>query len=122
MLHSELDVEVIRSAMLAGEVDDAMAWIDHALEKITIYRRVTKKGKYDSRERFLATLRRFLSGEISKHDLREEIEKIPGIRSQIVDPEEFGEFLDNFLYEIGLAADRYNVRFPEFDGKRCDDK
>ena len=30
-------------------------------------------------------------------------------------------FLKNFIYHLYYAADRYNVRFPEFNGKRCGD-
>ncbi len=122
MLHSELDVEVIRSAMLAGEVDDAVKWIEKSMEHITVYERVTKSSKYKPRYAFLEALKDYLSGNLTRTELRQNIEKIDGIRTYIVGPDEFEEFLDGFLYDIELAADRYNVRYPNFNGKRCDDK
>ncbi|AKA48808.1 hypothetical protein IX51_06470 [uncultured archaeon] len=122
MLKAELDVEVIKSALLAGEVDDAADWIRKAMHRIEIYRRVTKKSKYDARYRFLESLMGYLSGDFRLDELRKNIEKIPGVRDMFVDPEEFRTFLDSFLYYVQLSADRYNIRYPSFDGKRCDDK
>lgn len=122
MLKVELDVEVIRSSMLAGEVDDAVAWIEKAIRNSEIYEKVTGKKKLVPRVSFLREVRRYLAGESSIAELREAIEKIPLIRSSVVEPDNFGEFLDNFLYIIQFAADRYNVKYPDFVGKRCDDK
>lgn len=122
MLKAELDIEIIKSALLAGEVDDAMSWIQKAKHKMVVYKKITKKTKYDARYRFIESLESFLRGEIDIDDLRTSIQKIPDVRGIFVEPEEFDLFLDGFLYDIGLAVDRYNVRYPSFDGKRCDDK
>lgn len=122
MLKPELDIEIIRSALLAGEVDDAENWIKGAMGKIEIYRRVTKKDTYDSRYRFLEELQNCLSGKISVSAFREVVQNIPGIREIFVPPEEFSTFLDNFIYYLNYTVDRYNIELPGFDGKRCDDK
>lgn len=122
MLKAEIDFELIRSSLLAGEIDDTIAWVKKAMRKMEIYRRVTKSSKYDARYRFLQSLMKYLSGETGKAEFREEVHKIPGIRDAFVPHDEYDEFMDSFMYFTGLAVDRYNVRYPEFDGKRCDDK
>lgn len=122
MLKAELDFEIIKSALLSGEVDDATNWITKAMRKIEIYRKITKKTKYDARYRFLESLMSFLSGDLNADELRTSIEKIPDVRGIFVDPEEFDSFLDSLLYFTRLTKDRYNIRYPGFDGKRCDDK
>ncbi len=122
MLKPELDVEVIKSALLAGEVDDAEKWIKKEMGKIEVYRRITKKPKYDARYRFLEVLQNYLSGQLTIGELRTAIEKIPEVRGIFVPPEEFKTFLDSFLYYLQYTVDRYNIKLPAFDGKRCDDK
>lgn len=122
MLKAEIDFEVIRSALLAGEVDDAVAWIKKAMRNMEIYRRTTKSAKYDALYRFLQSLMKYLSGETVMEEFREEVHRIPGIRDAFVPHEEHDQFMDSFMYYIRLAVDRYNISYPAFDGKRCDDK
>ena len=122
MLKPELDVEVIKSALLAGEVDDAAKWIRKEMGKIEVYKRVTKKTKYDARYRFLEALENYLSGQLTIDELRTSIEKIPEVKEIFVPPEHFKTFLDSLLYYLQYTVDRYNIVLPGFDGKRCDDK
>lgn len=122
MLKAELDIEIIKSALLAGEVDDAAKWIQKAMGNIEMYRRVTKKDKYDARYRFLSALNDFLEGKTSIEEFRTAIEKIPDVRGIFVDTDEFKSFIDSFLYYVQLTSDRYSIRLPDFDGKRCDDR
>lgn len=122
MLKPEIDVEVIKSALLAGEADDAESWIRGAMRKIEIYRKVTKSDRYDPRYSFLEELQKCLSGEISVSEMKEAVEKIPGIRGTFVPEDEFDSFLDSFMYYLQYSVDRYNIKLPGFDGKRCDDR
>lgn len=122
MLKPEIDVEIIKSSLLAGEVDDTVAWIKGAMDRIVVYRRVTKKDKYDARYRFLEALMDYLEGKLGSSSFREAVNRIPDIRSAFVPVEEYKDFMDSFTYYVQLAVDRYNIRYPDFDGKRCDDK
>lgn len=122
MLKPEIDIEVIKSALLAGEADDAESWIRGAMRKIEIYRKVTKSDRYDSRYSFLEELQKCLSGEITVEEMKEAVEKIPGIHDTFVPEAEFDTFLNTFLYYLKYSVDRYNIKLPGFDGKRCDDR
>lgn len=122
MLKAEIDFEIIRSSLLAGEIDDAAAWVKKAMRNIEVYKRVTKSSKYDARLSFLKALMAYLSGDMDFEDLKQTIHRTAGIRDTFVPRDEFDEFMESFLYYVHLAVDRYNVRYPSFDGKRCDDK
>ncbi|PYB68016.1 hypothetical protein DMB44_05805 [Thermoplasma sp. Kam2015] len=117
-MNGNLNMDVIRSALLAGEIDDAYKVIFNAKKRIELYKSTTGDSRYDVYYGFISLIDEVVKGRRSWKDLRsytdENFEKL----SAYVDP----DFLESFPYYLFFSIDRYNVRFPYYDGKRCDDR
>ena len=117
-----LDMEIIKSALLAGEPDDAVSRIESSLKKIRNIQRMTKTDKYSKYYEFLENLLSLLRGEKSLDEFREYTTS-DGVLDTLFDrSSESKDYLGSLLYFLEYSIDRYNIRFPEYDGKRCDDK
>lgn len=113
------DFEIIKSALLAGSINDAMWKIRSARKKAESAFQLTKKEKYSYYVQLMDTLAGVLSGKKSLTDLRAAMksehlaEFMPGTNQE--------GFIDTFLFYLEYAMDRYNVQYPEYDEKRCAD-
>lgn len=110
-------MDVVRSALLAGEIDDAYKVVFNAVRRLDLYRRSTGDRRYDVYFNFLTLLQDVLEGKKGWKSISDYIRDNPDI-SKYVD----SNFLSSFPYYLFYSVDRYNVRFPYFDGKRCDDR
>ena len=110
------DLEIIDSAVLSGEIDDAMNLIEKKIRNLDSAVNVSKNGKLRSHLRVLQSIEDFLMGKTGIDALKEIMRS-----NFIYGVEEKDGFIENFTYHLYYAADRYNVRFPEFNGKRCGD-
>lgn len=117
-----LDMEIVKSAILFGDVDDAYSRIRKSMERIEIRKKMTTSTKFDSYYNFLELLSDLFKGTISFSDFREKVSKIKGIDTMFDRSEEAGNYLSSLLYFLEYSIDRYNVRYPSYDGKRCDDR
>ncbi|MHB8361804.1 MAG: hypothetical protein ACYDAO_03735 [Thermoplasmataceae archaeon] len=110
-----VDIEIIKSALLFGEPSDAVKRIESRKKSIEKHVRMGGK-KYPEYLKFLQLLEDYLKGVISIDKLRD------FLRAEILFPiEEYDSFVESFVYYCEYCRDRYNLRYPDFDGKRCDD-
>ncbi len=110
-------MDIIRSALMAGEVDDAFKVIWNAINRIQYIKDTAKTDKYDVYLAFLNNLLEVIRGHKEAKSIELFVEQNPDLE-KLIDP----SFLEGFPYFLAYAMDRYNVRFPYFDGKRCDDR
>jgi hypothetical protein len=110
------DLEVIDSAVLSGEIDDSMNLIVKQLEKVQHQYNLTKNEKWRSHSKVLLAIQEYLEGKSNINAVREILEN-----NFVYDVDEKMAFIDNFTYHLFYSVDRYNVRFPQFNGKRCGD-
>jgi hypothetical protein len=110
------DLEVIDSAVLSGEIDDAMKLIERKLKSLESEVNISKNERIRSHLKVMQSIDDFLRGKI-------DIDTVKNVMNSnfVYDVEDRKGFLENFVYHLYYAADRYNVRFPEFNGKRCGD-
>lgn len=110
------DLEVIDSAVLSGEIDDAMKLIQKKIKSLQNAENISKNERIKSHLRVMQSISDFLTGKI-------DIDTVKSVMNSnfVYDVDDKEGFLKNFIYHLYYAADRYNVRFPEFNGKRCGD-
>ncbi|MCY0851689.1 MAG: hypothetical protein OWQ34_02995 [Thermoplasma acidophilum] len=117
-MNANLNMDVIRSALLAGEIDDAYKVIFNARKRLELYKSTTGDSRYDPYYEFISILDDVVRGRRSWKELKAYIDGNMDVLSKFIDP----DFLRSFPYYLFFSIDRYNVRFPYFDGKRCDDR
>lgn len=115
------DLEIIRSAVLSGEVDDAWSRIKKRTGKYKFKFSLTHNEKYKVAADFLTQFGSILSGNAP-------VDSLTGMAASIgkCGFSQFGEdaateYLSNMVYYLRIMLDRYNVRMPAFDPKRCGD-
>ncbi|MGC8608384.1 MAG: hypothetical protein ACP5UV_00760 [Thermoplasmata archaeon] len=116
-MNADLNMDVIRSALLTGEIDDAFRVIWNAISRIQYLKSVNNTDKYDLYLAFLNRLLEIIKGQKKPSSIDDFIKQNPDL-SKMIDP----SFLVGFPYFLAYTMDRYDVRFPYFDGKRCDDR
>jgi hypothetical protein len=119
-MNLNLDLEIIKSALLFGDVDDAMERLNKSISGIEYRNRVTREKRNMKELAFLGDLKLLLEGRISLDDFKSRVDA-SGI--DMDNSRLYGEdTLQSLYYMLELVIDRYNIKFPSFDGKRCDDK
>lgn len=115
------DLEIVRSALMFGEIDDAESRIGRKILSYSTAFAITKKQKYEVALNLLRRIDDILKG-------KEKYDSILGFAEQIgkagfpqVGPDEASEYLENFVYYLKIMIDRYSIKFPEFNAKRCSD-
>lgn len=116
------DMEIIKSAIIYGDLDDAMAVITGRQKSLsyTLKKKPTEKATEYSE--FLKNLERLLKGEMSLGDFKGSMGKLSKLLDYLDITGDRENFLASFYYLLEYSLDRYNIRFPMYDGKRCDDK
>lgn len=121
-MNPHLDIEIIKSALLAGDPEDAVSRIEHSMKKIKEIQRMEKSDRYSKYYEFLENLLSLLKGEKSLEEFRS-YTTANGSLDVIFDrSEESKYYLESLLYFLEYSIDRYNIKYPAYDGKRCDDK
>jgi hypothetical protein len=119
-MNLNLDLEIIKSALLFGDVDDAMERLNKSISGIEYQNRVNREKRNMKELTFLNDLKLLLEGKISLDVFKSRIDT-SGI--DLDNSKLYGEdTLQSLYYMLELVIDRYNIKFPSFDGKRCDDK
>lgn len=115
------DIEIIKSAILYGDIGDAMSLIDHRLEALRRYESDRNNDKKQKYAKFLKYLRDVFSGNISVDQFREIVESNAYDTWFSQDSSVVKQFLDSFCYFLRISMDRYDVKYPVYDEKRCND-
>jgi hypothetical protein len=115
------DLEIIRSAVLSGEIDDAWLRIKARKEKYGFAYTMTHKEKYKIAAEFLSRIENILSGKDSIESLADVTLSIGSCGFPQFEEEAAKEYLSNLAFYLRIMLDRYNVRMPAFDAKRCGD-
>ncbi len=110
------DLELIESAVLSGEIDDAMNLIRKRKKNLPGIINVYKSETLRSHLKVILGIEGYLSDTVSFDALKSILES-----NFIYNVEDREGFIENFSYHLYYSKDRYNVRFPFFNGKRCDD-
>lgn len=115
------DLEIIRSAVLFGELDDAASRIRKREAKYMFSYSISHKEKYKAAADFLSHIRRILSGEVPIESITDFAPVIGSSGFSQFDTDAAREYLSNFAYYLRIMMDRYDVKLPVFDPKRCGD-
>ncbi len=116
------DLEIIKSAIIYGDIEDAMSVIRKRQESLSYYIKRNPKEKQITYSKFLKSLESLLRGESNLDAFRNEVTMLHGLPDLLDMTGDAGEVLESFYYMLEYSLDRYDVRYPEYDGKRCDDK
>ena len=115
------DLEIIRSAILSGEISDAWSRIEKRSEKYRFAYSITHKEKYKIAAEFLTHFKNILSGKDSIESLSNMASSIGRCGFSQFEEDAAREYLSNLAFYLRIMLDRYNVRMPAFDAKRCGD-
>ncbi|MCL4336836.1 MAG: hypothetical protein M1129_00845 [Candidatus Thermoplasmatota archaeon] len=116
------DLEIIKSAIIYGDLDDAMSVIRKRQESLSYYLKRNPKEKQVTYSKFLKSLESLLKGEINLDTFRNEVGALDSLPELLDMTGDTGEILESLYYLLEYSLDRYDVRYPAYDGKRCDDK
>ena len=114
------NLEVIKSALIYGDVDDAMRLITR--RKANLQRSV-KKGNVLAQKYLdlFDSLEKLLKGQMSLEQFKDAVGKIEGLENLLEDSTGEEGYLSSLFYLLQLSIDRYNIVYPSYDMKRCDD-
>ena len=115
------DIEIIKSAIMYGDIGDAVSLIDDRLRSFSRYESDRKNDKKQRYAKFLKYLKDTLSGNISVDEFREIVETNAYDSWFSQDSSAIKQFLDSFCYFLNISIDRYDVKYPVYDEKRCND-
>ncbi len=115
------DIEIIKSAILYGDIKDVMSIIEKKIHSLTRYKGDRANLMKQNYVRFLTNLKNTLSGSISVDEFKDIVSANNLIGWFSPDPDIRDEFLNSFCYFLKVSIDRYDVRYPVFDEKRCND-
>lgn len=116
------DIEIIKSAIIYGDLDDAMSLIRGRLKSLSYSLKKNPTEKNVEYSKFLEALQKLLGGTMSLGEFRSVTEGLPNLQDMLDISGDNTRMMDSLYYLLEYSMDRYNVRFPDYDGKRCDDK
>ncbi|MCL4451925.1 MAG: hypothetical protein M1327_04805 [Candidatus Thermoplasmatota archaeon] len=115
------DLEIIRSAVLSGEINDAWSRIKKRTGKYKFKFSLTHEEKYKVAADLLTQFGSILSGNAPVVSLTGMAGSIGKCGFSQFGEDAAMEYLSNMVYYLRIMLDRYNVRMPAFDAKRCGD-
>lgn len=116
------DMEIIKSAIVYGDLDDAMSAIEGRLKSLEYALKRNPSVKVTEYSTFLNSLRSLLEGSISLEQFKETSGKLTVLQRSMDITGDTSAMMDSLYYTLEYSLDRYNVRYPGYDGKRCDDR
>ena len=116
------DIEIIKSAIIYGDLDDAMSVIRGRQKALAYALKKKPTEKVTEYSEFLKELESLLQGKLTLGEFRERTSRLQVLMDYLDITGDRENMLSSFYYLLEYSLDRYNVRYPEFDGKRCDDK
>lgn len=120
-MHALVELEIIRSALLSGEIDDALSRIRRKMKKLERLYASTKKEKYRAASELLS---RVHAAIVDGSDPNEILDCIPALKEAgfvQFGSQEAERYLKNLAYYITIMRDRYEISPKSFDAKRCGD-
>lgn len=119
-MRENVDLEIIKSAILfGGDIDDAMARIRSATAWAQMMARDhPERLRHVRYLEALTIVREFLEGKIGVEDMRQRMLGLGDLFEEIGEGKDGLQYL---TYILEFVRDRYNVRYPRYDMKRCDD-
>ena len=115
------DLEIIRSALMFGEIDDAESLINRKTKSYSNAFASTKKEKYEIALKLLRQIDSILKGTEPCDSIMKFAGAIGKARFPQIGQREATEYLENMVYYLKIMTDRYDIRLPEFNAKRCSD-
>ncbi len=115
-MNPDYDIEVIRSSIYSGEIDDTVNFIKKSIVKYERAYNVRKQENFLKHINVLKGMMSVLEGNSNTDQLKSLI-----LNNYVYGEEDEEKFVDNLIYTFDYCIDRYNIRWPSFDGKRCDD-
>ena len=115
------DLEIVRSALMFGEIEDAESRIGRKILSYSTAYAITKKQKYEAALNLLRRIDDILKGKEKYDSVLEFADQIGKAGFPQVGPDEASEYLENLVYYLRIMIDRYSIKFPEFNAKRCSD-
>ncbi len=112
------DLYVIESALLSGEVDDAVNLISRNRKKYGHVEKQEGMSELKGHMRVLNGIMDALENNLAIDGFRELMTNNYVYRTEDGNME---NFVNAFSYMVYYSIDRYNIRYPEYDGKRCGD-
>lgn len=116
------DIEILKSAIIYGDLDDAMALIRKRKESLSYVQKRKPSQKVIEYSEFLDSLESLLRGEMTLEGFKSTLEGMHTIEALLDISGDETKLLDSLYYLLEYSLDRYNVSYPSYDGKRCDDK
>ena len=115
------DMEIIKSAIIYGDIGDAEKVIQRRIRNLGLILKRRSRPELQEYLEFLKALDSLLRSQITLEQFKSISGGIHGLENLL--ERQTGEhgYLPSLFYLLELAIDRYDVRFPEFDMKRCDD-
>lgn len=113
------DFEILKASMLMGDFGDVMWKIRSVRDRVNQRYLETGKEVFGDYVKLLDTLKAVISGDAGISDLRASMHS-DAIREQLSDVD-VERYTDTFLFFLEYSLDRYNVKYPEFNAKRCND-
>lgn len=113
------DMEIIKMALFMGDLKDAMSKIDHTMKKMRRKYDMNHKEIFLFYQNLLQDLRDVLEGKKDPFSLREILQdsRIKPFNTEM----DMKVYADSTVFFINYCIDRYNVTYPRYDSKRCND-
>ncbi len=116
------DLEIIKSAIIYGDLEDAMAVVRGRQKALSRSLKDNPSRKVSEYSQFLGDLEQLLKGNMPLAEFSESASKLTTLLDSLDITGDRENFLASLFYMLEYSLDRYNVRYPSFDGKRCDDR
>ncbi|MCL4315052.1 MAG: hypothetical protein M1454_04935 [Candidatus Thermoplasmatota archaeon] len=112
----ETEMEIVRCGLLSGEIEDAASRLRRDID-------ITSKS---DKERYILMNRAFNQIMEVLRNQRKPADFLADLTARerfilFSDLREIDDYLSFYRYNLYYSLDRYNVRYPVYDGKRCDD-
>ncbi|EQB70430.1 MAG: hypothetical protein AMDU1_APLC00058G0027 [Thermoplasmatales archaeon A-plasma] len=115
------DMEIIKSAIIYGDIGDAEKVIQRRIKNLGIILKRRSRPELQEYLEFLNALDSLLRSRITLEQFKSISGGIHGLENLLERHTGEHGYLPSLFYLLQLSIDRYNVRYPEFDMKRCDD-
>ena len=112
------DLYVIESALLSGEVDDAVNIIN---KNRKLYGHVEKQEGMSNLKRHMRVLNGIMDALENNIGIDNFRETMTGNYVYETEDGNMENFVNSFSYMVYYSIDRYNIHYPKYDGKRCGD-
>ncbi len=105
-------VEIFKSAIIQGDLNDAYNILERNLNIYT-------RKKWKRRSEMVSMLLKTIKNEITTDELENYLKNMK--HSFLKNIENYDEYMNSLMESVIYAKNRYNIKYPEFNSKRCND-